>query len=136
MAWSLGIACRSLGSGEDIGLGTRELRGHLFSRKIFYSPCFFSLEVHRSSDARRDISLWHSSGDLVNGLPASTMAWNDYVRPELLQLVEGWWNDLLEDPTCQVEAADEPVDLLYPCYSLGVVKNVDDSGVAAAGDDD
>src|SRR5262249_55986894 len=86
-------------------------------------------------DAVGDEGLGQRAGNLVGGRPAGAVAGDQVPWVELLEGRDRRGDDRLEEPAGEVEAAQHGVDCRDPGEPLGVADDVDDSGVAAAGDD-
>ena len=87
------------------------------------------------ADAVLDERAGQAAGDRVGGFPAGAVGRDGHLGCELSERADAVGDDRLEQRPGQVEPADDRVQRADAGQALGVVADVDDPGVPAAGQD-
>src|SRR5579875_2280597 len=92
-------------------------------------------KVQRGANAGLDIGRGQSASQFVSRAPAGTVPRHNDTGSNRLQFGDGTRDNRLEDGAAEMQAADKGVDGLDAGKPPGMLKNVDDPGVAAARED-
>lgn len=90
-------------------------------------------EVEASADAVLDERVGQAGGDGVAGVPAGAVGGDDHLRGQFGQRLDGRSDHGGEQGPVEMEATDDRVHTFNAREPLGVADDVDDAGMAAAG---